>query len=336
MGSGFAFPLAAEREVPTTSASRKRNGNISRKMAVSSSRRRLFRGEFLLNDRFSCGPFVLARPHQRRSSHDHTSPLPRRPAAAPARPRRPAALRRTSRRSRGQGAARPRQGAPAEYECRSTETPITIDGKLDEAAWKDAQVIDHFYLPWLPQPRLSRTATKARLLWDREYLYFSAEMEDTDLYADVTEHDGMTWDNDVFELFFKPSTEKAGYYEFQVNAAGTVMDMFLPRRNAGGYNRFKADGDFHVEAKVRLDGTLNDWRDKDRGWTVEGRIPCDFLRTGGRPAVDERWKFALCRYDYSVDFEGPELSTAPLKAANFQNSRTTIRSASLDPSNRGP
>src|SRR5205823_3225088 len=40
----------------------------------------------------------------------------------------------------------------------------------------------------------------------------------------------------------------------------------------------------------------------------------DFLRTGGRPERGERWKFALCRYDYSVDFEGPELSTcAPLK-----------------------
>lgn len=213
----------------------------------------------------------------------------------------------------------PAEHAPAEYECRWTETPVTIDGKLDEAAWKGAQVIDHFYLPWLKEPRKARTATKARLLWDREYLYFSAEMEDSDLYADVKEHDGQTWDNDVFELFFKPATDKAGYYEFQVNAAGTIMDMFLPRRGAGGYQRFKADGDFHIDAKVTLDGTLNDWRDKDKGWTVEGRIPWkDFLRTGGRPAIDERWHFALCRYDYSVDFEGPELSTsAPLKSLPY-------------------
>jgi glucose/arabinose dehydrogenase len=42
------------------------------------------------------------------------------------------------------------------------------------------------------------------------------------------------------------------------------------------------------------------------------------LRTGGRPERDEKWKFALCRYDYSVDFEGPEMSTcAPLKSKNF-------------------
>src|SRR5262245_54901819 len=39
--------------------------------------------------------------------------------------------------------------APAEYECRWASGPITIDGKADEEAWKHAQVIDNFYLPWL-------------------------------------------------------------------------------------------------------------------------------------------------------------------------------------------
>jgi uncharacterized repeat protein (TIGR03806 family) len=146
-------------------------------------------------------------------------------------------------------------------------------------------------------------------------------MEDGDLFAIEKEHDGMTWEDDVFELFFQPAADRPGYYEFQVNAAGTVMDMFLPRRGAGGYRRFKSDGDFHLEAKVRLKGTLNRWQDRDTGWAVEGRIPWrDFLRTGGRPNPDERWKFALCRYDYSVEFEGPELSTcAPLTVRDFHH-----------------
>lgn len=208
---------------------------------------------------------------------------------------------------------------PTEFECRWASKPIAIDGKGDDPAWKDAQVIDSFYLPWLKQPRAAKTATKARLLWDREYLYFLADMDDSDLYADIKEKDGTIWDNDVFELFFKPAADKPGYYEFQVNAAGTVMDMFLPRRGAGGYRRFKGDGDFNLEAKVTLRGTLNDWRDKDQGWTVEGRLPWkDFLRTGGRPEPGEKWKMNLARYDYSVDFEGPELSTcAPLKSLPY-------------------
>src|SRR5262245_13649715 len=209
---------------------------------------------------------------------------------------------------------------PTAFECRWTDGPIKIDGKADEPAWKHAQVIDQFYQPWLGKnARWARTATSARLLWDREHLYFFADMEDADLYADVKEHDGMTWDNDVFELFFKPADDRPGYYEFQVNAAGTVMDLFLPRRGAGGYKRFIKDGDFHIEAKVHLRGTLNKWQDRDQGWSVEGKIPWkDLMRTGGRPEPDEKWKFTLCRYDYSVDFEGPELSTcAPLKSKPF-------------------
>lgn len=204
------------------------------------------------------------------------------------------------------------QDQPVAYECRWAGQPPRIDGTAEEPAWQTAQAVDRFFLPWLKKEgqRSARTATKARLLWDRDALYFFAEMADSDLYADVTQPDGTTWDNDVFELFFKPAADKPGYYEFQVNAAGTVMDMFLPRRGAGGFKRFIGDSEFHIEAKVKLDGTLNKWQDRDKGWTVEGRIPwSDFLKTGGRPVTGEVWKFALCRYDYSVDFEGPELST---------------------------
>ncbi len=196
------------------------------------------------------------------------------------------------------------------FECRYTDGPITIDGKGDEEAWKHAQVIDKFMLPWLQEKnRPAKTATRARLLWDRENFYFFADMDDSDLYADEKLPDGLTWENDVFEIFFKPANDKPGYYEFQVNAANTPMDMFIPRRGAGGYRRFIKDGDFHLQSAVQLRGTLNKWSDEDTGWSVEGRIPwTDFLKTGGRPAVDEIWKMTLCRYDYSVAFEGPELS----------------------------
>jgi len=220
------------------------------------------------------------------------------------------------------GGAQPKSDAkpPTEFECRFANKPIAIDGKGSDPAWKNAQAIDHFYLPWLGKnARPAKTKTSAKLLWDRENLYFFADMEDSDLFANTKKHDGKLWNGDVFELFFKPADDKPGYYEFQVNPAGAVLDMFLPRRGSGGYDRFIKDGDFHIKAKVNLRGTLNKWTDRDEGWSVEGKIPwTDFLRTGGRPDVGEKWKFALCRYDYSVDFEGPELSTcAPLKIASF-------------------
>ena len=199
---------------------------------------------------------------------------------------------------------------PSKFECRWTDTPITIDGTADEEAWKHAQEIDAFHLPWLgDKARMSRTKTTAKLLWDREYLYFFAEMEDTDLFADITEHDGELWKNDVFELFFRPDPAKAGYYEFLVNAAGAKFDAFYPKYDTEKMLEWSKTGKFHIDAKVKLRGTLNKRDGKDQGWSVEGRIPwTDFTRTGGRPLVGEAWKMNLCRYDYNKEWKEPELS----------------------------
>ncbi len=202
------------------------------------------------------------------------------------------------------------------YDCRAARGPLRLDGLLDEPAWAEAVVLDRFLVPG--QGRTSKTSTRARLLWTPDALWFAAELEDVDLYATIRDRDGMLWENDVFELFFKPSTSSLGYYEFQANAAGAVLDMYLPSRGAGGYFRF-VKGDLGLEAKVALQGTPNDWKDRDRGWTVEGRIPWTaFAAEGGTPKAGDVWRFALCRYDYSVAHEAPELSScAPLTERNF-------------------
>ena len=211
------------------------------------------------------------------------------------------------------------EGPPAvrAAECRWATGRIKIDGNADEPAWEKAQVLQDFSTYWLK--RKARSATRARLLWDEENLYFTAEMEDTDLYADVKEHNGMCWTNDVFEMFFKPAEDRLLYYEFQVNAANTQLEMALPSRGAGGYQRFAPNTRLGMESAVKLQGTLNHWQDKDIGWTVEGRIPWKaFTLAGGQPKAGSKWRFALCRYDYSVAYERADLSsTAPLTQSDF-------------------
>ena len=202
--------------------------------------------------------------------------------------------------------------------CRFADDPITIDGTLDDVAWKDAATIENFSMPWLGKDSKPVTkATRAKILWDRENLYVAADMDDADLYADITEHDGQTWDNDVFEVFLKPAADKPAYYEFQVNAANTQFDCFVPRR--GHVGRFKKLHDFGIESAVKLRGTLDDWTDRDQGWSVEMRIPwSSFMPTGGRPEPGDEWRFALCRYDHDTSRERPELSTsAPLQELSF-------------------
>jgi uncharacterized repeat protein (TIGR03806 family) len=207
---------------------------------------------------------------------------------------------------------------PPTFECRQAAGTIQIDGKADDASWRQAELIDNFAAFWLKDDaRKPKTTTKARLLWDRDYLYFFADIEDHDLYADIVEHDGRTWLNDVFEMFFRPDDTKPAYYEFQVNAAGTMLDIFFQRKGIP-FEQAKADGEFHWQSAVARRGTLDNRTDRDDGWSVEGRIPwTDFSRTGGRPAVGDIWRFALCRYDYTLN-EKPDLSTcAPLSQPSF-------------------
>ena len=204
-------------------------------------------------------------------------------------------------------------------ECRWASGPIAIDGKSDEPAWAGAAVFENYRQHWLGTNAAPvKTKTRTRLLWDSEYLYFTAEMEDADLFADVTEHDGDTWYNDVWELFLKPAGDH-GYYEFHVNAANTKFDLYLPHRGAWLVQRLRRAHEFHIESNVTRRGTLNDLTDRDEGWTVEGRIPwSDFKMSGGAPKPGDTWTFALCRYDYSVGAEKPELSsTAPYRRLDF-------------------
>ena len=210
--------------------------------------------------------------------------------------------------------------SPAQAEelvCHWSSGKVVIDGVADEAAWQSTPEIDNFQIPAAGglQPT---TKTRARLLWDRQYFYFFADLEDHDLFGDVTERDGMTWNNDVFEIFLKPGIKQPGYYEFQVNTAGTEMDLFLPDQKSGGYAELKSANAFHMKTAVVRRGTLDNRNDRDDGWSVEGRIPwVDFLPTGGRPDINEVWSVALCRYDYTRG-QKPELSScAPLSKVNF-------------------
>jgi len=205
--------------------------------------------------------------------------------------------------------------------CKWADTPPVIDGKDEDAVWKIAEHVGDFQRAWVANPdkRKPLTKTDAKICWDRDHLYFFARMEDGDLFATHTEQDGNLWEDDVFELFLKPSQDFPGYYEFEFNAQNAVLDFYFPRRGGGAVSRFRKDFEFHIQTAVTLNGTLNKWTDRDKGWTVEGKIPWkDFIRAGGRPRAGDTWKYAACRYDYSVDFEGPNLSSnAPLKKLSF-------------------
>ena len=164
-----------------------------------------------------------------------------------------------------------------------------IDGDLDEAAWRDAPWTESFVdirgEDW-PDPMW---ATRAKITWDTRCLYVAAELEEPHLWATLTERDAIIYRDHDFEVFLDPDGDGLAYYELEINALGTEFDLFLDRP-------YRSGGSAHIEwdmagllTAVRLDGTLNDPSDEDRGWTVEIAIPWSALRPpDGVEAEDAR------------------------------------------------
>ena len=199
--------------------------------------------------------------------------------------------------------------------CRWAEAPPVLDGKLDDPAWAKAAVIDKFPAFW---KGAATTGTKAYLVWDKDALYFAATMTDAELRSVGTKRNDHLWEGDVFELFFKPDAAKPAYYEFQANPKSVILELAWQRRG-DDFNTLAAAPPMGTEAVAVVDGTLDRPGDRDRGWTVEGKIPWSaFAPTGGRPKPGDSWLFALCRYDYGPQGTTPVLmSSAPLMQPSF-------------------
>jgi hypothetical protein len=158
---------------------------------------------------------------------------------------------------------------PKQYECHRAVASIKIDGRLDDAAWTNAAWTDAFVDiqgDHHPKPRFR---TRVKMLWDDQYLYIGAELEEPDVWATLTAHDSVIFHDNDFEVFLNPTGDGLKYFEFEINTLNTGWDLFLdkPYKKGG-----KADNSWEMpgyKSAVAIDGTLNDPRDTDRGWSVE-------------------------------------------------------------------
>src|SRR4051812_35513155 len=65
---------------------------------------------------------------------------------------------------------------PKGYVCYRAPSPITIDGKLSDEAWKATPWTDAFVdIEGDKKPR-PRYRTRVKMLWDDNYLYIAAEV----------------------------------------------------------------------------------------------------------------------------------------------------------------
>lgn len=162
---------------------------------------------------------------------------------------------------------------PAGYVCYKVDGEIKIDGKLKESSWQKAEPTSKFVDisgEGFAKPVFD---TYAKMLWDDDYLYVGAVLEEDNVVAKLTQRDTIIYYDNDFEVFIDPDGDGHHYFEIENNAREVIFDLMLDRPYRSGGN-FMVQWDCPgIKLAVHVDGTLNKPKDKDKQWSVEMAIP---------------------------------------------------------------
>ncbi|MCB0706798.1 MAG: carbohydrate-binding family 9-like protein [Saprospiraceae bacterium] len=194
---------------------------------------------------------------------------------------------------------------PEGYVCYKANSPILIDGKMDESDWSQAVWTADFVDIEGSKKPVPYQKTRVKMLWDSNYFYFAAELEEPHLWATLTQRDTVIFYDKDMEIFIDPDGDSHGYYELEMNALNTVWDLLLPkpyREGGPAIDHWDING---LQSAVALFGTLNDPTDTDEKWTVEVAIPWNVLEEyaphNGPPNNGEQWRVSYSRVHYDLD-----------------------------------
>lgn len=190
---------------------------------------------------------------------------------------------------------------PKHYECLSASS-VNVDGKLDDAAWQKAAWTDWFVDIEGSAKPAPRFRTRVKMLWDDTYFYVAAELEEPHVWGKLTKHDSVIFHDNDFEVFIDPDGDTNEYYEFEMNALNTGWDLFLtkPYRHGGkAHNEWEIPG---LKTAVHIDGTLNNSKDTDRGWTLEIAFPWkalkEYAHKSAPPNDGDEWRVNFSRVEW--------------------------------------
>lgn len=205
---------------------------------------------------------------------------------------------------------------PPGYVCYQLSHPVSIDGRISPEEWDNIPWTDDFTDiegDKRPAPHLQ---TRAKMAYDSTGMYFAALMEEPHVWATITQHDAVIFHDNDFELFLNPSGDTHNYMEYEVNALGTVWDLFLTKPYRDGavvLNNWEFAG---MKSAVYVDGTLNDANDTDRCWSVEVFIPWESIyqpmRRAKAPQAGEQIRVNFSRVQWTTTIDNGQYKKVPI------------------------
>ena len=167
---------------------------------------------------------------------------------------------------------------------RRTDRKITVDGVLDEDAWKDAEPYENTFFQLQPLDRApSSEKTRVMVLQDARKLYFGIQCYDSEpdkIFASSMRRDMNYGSGDVLELLLDTFRDNRNCYAFDTNPLGGKGDAIISDQG----NHINKQWDCVID----MDGAKN-----DRGWAAEFAIPFKSLKYLKGDSVD--WNINITR-----------------------------------------
>lgn len=243
----------------------------------------------------------------------------------------------------------------SDYTAKKIISSFHIDGNLHKEPWLNATWSKRFVDMVAGDAGMYNT--QAAVLWSDDYLYIGFKAEEPFVEAKLTERDSIIFVENDLEVFIEG---RDCYYELEVNAANTIYEVFFiwkdtyqkesrfntsqfdvhhpqaytfggdydrtgasfwkgthPRGIRWAFTNFDMPG---LQTAVKVDGTLNDNTDIDKGWSLEIAIPWKSLQIlddqrSVPPASGDVWNLFFGRFQ-KLMIGGKELVPHPAMALN--------------------
>jgi hypothetical protein len=160
---------------------------------------------------------------------------------------------------------------------------IVLDGKLDDAAWQQAAVLDTFFETYPGDNTAPAVKTVVYLTYDEHSFYVGIHAFDPEpgkIRAPFVERDNIVGTDDNVAVFLDTRNDRRSAIELRVNPRGNQSDAIYNDNSSS--EDFSPD--FFYDTAAQLTGD---------GWTAEMRIPLSSLRY---PKQEEnRWGILVWR-----------------------------------------
>jgi hypothetical protein len=188
---------------------------------------------------------------------------------------------------------------------------IVVDGNANDAAWSGAPWTEDFVDVSNGKPKHEPIAARAKIAWDDRALYvlvdvtcadvsggFGGASDDRTRFTIAKQPKLWTHGDDV-ALFVDPGRDgdNVDYDEVDVSPENAVFHSRFDRYNApvtlpdGPFGH--EDWDPKMKSAIHVEGTIDQPKDHDEGFTVEMAIPWSAFASANAPAIGDVWRMNL-------------------------------------------